>query len=207
MVEFSKNKANDIQKLRKKVKRKLDKKRYIHTLGVSYTAAALAMRYGADIEKAQVAGILHDCAKYLECGEMLGLCEKYHISITEVERHNPCLLHAKLGGFFAMKKYHVHDKEIIGAIINHTTGRPNMNLLEKVIFVADYIEPSRDRVPNLKEIRRLAFVEIDEAVIFILKDTLCYLSSKQVEVDDMTQKTYNYYEKILEKKKENQLDG
>ena len=207
MVEFSKTKSNDIQKLRKKVKRKLDKKRYLHTIGVSYTAAALAMRYGADIKKAQTAGMLHDCDKYMDGHELLEQCERYHISITDVERHNPFLLHAKLGGFFAMKKYHVKDKEIIGAILNHTTGRPNMNLLEKIIFVADYIEPHRDKAPNLNEIRKQAFIDLDAALVSILADTLEYLTSIQVEIDDMTQKTYDYYKHLLSEKKEIQIDG
>ncbi len=207
MVNLSNHKSNDIQKLRRKVKRKLDQKRYLHTLGVSYTAAALAMRYDADIKKAQIAGTLHDCAKYMDGREMLELCEKYHISITEVERNNPFLLHAKLGGFFAMKKYHVNDKEIIGSIINHTTGHPNMTLLEKIIFVADYIEPNRYKAPNLKEIRKQAFVDLDLALLNILKDTLDYLMAIHVEIDDMTQKTYDYYKRILDEREETEING
>ncbi len=202
MVDFSNNKTNDIQKLRKKVKRKLDKRRYLHTLGVSYTAAALAMRYNTDVKKAQIAGLLHDCAKYMDGSELLEQCEKYHISITKVERLNPYLLHAKLGGFFAMKKYYVQDKEIISSIINHTTGHPDMILLEKIIFVADYIEPNRDKAPNLKSIRQQAFIDIDFALLEILKDTLNYLETIKVEIDEMTYKTYEYYKDYCAHKKE-----
>ncbi len=183
----------DKEKIRKKIKRSLDHRRYNHTLGVAYTAAALAMRYNEDIEKAEVAGLLHDCAKCMDAEDMLVLCDKHRINVTDVERRNPFLLHAKLGGFMAMQTYNVNDKQIISAIINHTTGRPDMNMLEKILLVADYIEPNRMKAPHLKEIRHMAFSEIDKALVLILGDTLDYLNSIQGEKDDMTQKSFDYY--------------
>lgn len=186
-------KAVDIRKIRKSMEKQQDEKRYEHTLGVAYTATSLAMRYGASLESAKLAGLLHDCAKCMDDDKKISICEKHHIIITDVERRNPSLLHAKVGSFLAMDTYHVQDNDIINAILNHTTGRPGMSLLEKIIFVADYIEPGRKQAPNLTEIRRLAFVDLDAAMLKILEDTLAYLEDGEGEVDPMTQKTYEYY--------------
>lgn len=185
--------TNNIRKIQKAMKKTLDPKRYEHTLGVAYTAAALAMRYEASIKNAQMAGLLHDCAKCLTDEKRIAICEKHNISMNEIERRNPFLLHAKVGSFLAMEVYHVEDPDIIHAILNHTTGRPGMSLLEKIIFVADYIEPSRRQAPNLKEIRKLAFQDLDQAMVMVLKDILDYLKSTGGEIDPMTQKTYDYF--------------
>ncbi len=171
----------------------LDKERYEHTLGVMYTAAALAMRYDEDIEKALMAGLLHDCAKCLPGDTKIKLCKKYHLGVSEVERSNPSLLHAKLGAFLAAKKYHVKEKEIMNAIASHTTGCPHMSLLDKIIYIADYIEPGRKELPNMAEVRRLAFTDIDDCLYRILKDSLEYLNSKNEPIDPMTEKTFLYY--------------
>lgn len=188
-------KENSLKKIRKAMEKNLDAGRYEHTLGVTYTAAALAMCYDADIKNAQIAGLLHDCAKCLSDEKRLAICEKHNISMTEIERRNPFLLHAKVGSFLAMEEYKIRDLDIIHAILNHTTGRPGMSLLEKIIFVADYIEPGRKQAPNLREIRRLAFEDLDAAFVKILSDTLEYLESTDGEVDPMTAKTYEYYVK------------
>ena len=194
MVDIQpKTKYSDIYSLQKKLSKKLDEKRFVHTLGVSFTASALAMRYGADIHKAQIAGLLHDCAKYMTAEEMLEMAMKHNIPVTEMEREKPDLLHAKLGSFLAMKKYHIQDTEINEAIISHTTGKPAMSLLDKIIYIADYIEPSRDKMPNLPVVRELAFKDIDECLIKILKDSLDYLRSTDGVIDPMTKKTYDYY--------------
>lgn len=186
-------KSNDLKKIRKAMEKAQDSKRYEHTLGVTYTAAALAMRYDGDIKNAQIAGLLHDCAKCLSDEKRLSICDKHNISMTAIERRNPFLLHAKVGSFLAMEEFKITDPDIIHAILNHTTGRPGMSLLEKIIFVADYIEPGRKQAPNLKEIRKLAFEDLDMALLKILEDTLEYLKSTEGEIDPMTVKTYEYY--------------
>lgn len=188
----------DITKIKQLLRRKLDTYRYEHTVGVAYTATSLAMCYGEDIKKAEVAGLLHDCAKCVPDEKKLAKCVKHNINITDIERERPYLLHAKLGALYAMKKYNVYDKDIINAILNHTTGSPDMTLLDKIVFVADYIEPGRDKAKNLKEIRKMAFEDIDMAVYMILRDTLEYLSSKPGKIDDMTQKAYEYYKELIE---------
>lgn len=186
-------KTLDLKKLRKAMEKALDDRRYEHTLGVEYTAAALAMCYGDSIKNAQIAGLLHDCAKCLSDEKRLSICEKHNIIINDIERRNPALLHAKVGSFLAMEEYGVSDPDVIHAILNHTTGRPGMSLLEKIIFIADYIEPGRNKVPNLDEVRRLAFTDLDAALLRILGDILKHLEESGREVDPMTRKTYNYY--------------
>lgn len=188
-----------ITKTRRKLIAELDKERYEHTLGVMYTAASMAMCHGADVEQALLAGLLHDCAKCIPGENKIKMCEKYHLNVSEVERENPSLLHAKLGAFLAAKKYHIEDKEIINAIASHTTGHPHMTLLEKIIYIADYIEPGRPELANMEEVRHLAFRNIDECLYRILEDSLEYLNRLSKPIDPMTEKTYNYYKAVLMK--------
>lgn len=186
-------KTANIKKIRKKLEKTLDSKRYEHTLGVAYTASALAMCNHADSEKALIAGLLHDCAKCLSNEKRIEICKKNHIPITEIEKRNPFLLHAKAGNYLAQQKFHIEDKDILNAILYHTTGRPGMSLLEKIIYIADYIEPGRKHAPNLPEVRKLAFCDIDAAFLQILSDTLKYLNDGDNTIDPMTQETYHYY--------------
>ena len=188
-------KVIELKKIRKAMEKALDAERYEHTLGVEYTAASLAMRYGGPVQNARLAGLLHDCAKCLNDEKKLSICEKHNISINEIERRNPFLLHSKVGSYLAMEEFHVNDPDVINAILNHTTGRPGMSLLEKIIFVADYIEPDRNKAPNLNKIRQTAFVDLEEALLMILEDTLNHLKTTAGEIDPMTEKTYEYYRK------------
>ena len=190
------------KKLRKNVKDVMTKSRYEHTLGVEFTAASLAMRYEVDIEKAELAGLLHDCAKCIDSEDTLDDCKKYNIELTDVEKRNPFLIHSKLGAVHAKKLYGVDDEDIISAIRFHTTGKPDMTMLEKIIFIADYIEPGRDKAPNLKEIRKMSFIDIDDAMYMILKDTLDYLDKGEGEKDELTRDTYLFYKNIHDMKQE-----
>lgn len=182
-----------IKDLKKEMKKEMDDSRFEHTLGVMYTSAALAMRYGYDLDKAMLAGLMHDCAKCMPNAKKLKMAEKNHLEITDLERKNPFMLHAKLGALLAQKKYDIDDEEILSAIRWHTTGRPDMTLLDKIVYVADYIEPKRDKAPNLKEIRKMAFEDINQALLKILEDTLGYLGDSTDSVDPMTRETYEFY--------------
>ncbi len=183
--------------LKKAMKKHMDESRYEHTLGVMYTCAFLAMRYGYDMEKAMLAGLMHDCAKCMPNAKKLKTAEKNHLEITDLERKNPFMLHAKLGALLAKKKYDIDDEEILSAIRWHTTGRPDMSLLDKIVYVSDYIEPKRDKAPNLPKIRQLAFMDIDQALLQILEDTLGYLGDSTDDIDSMTKKTYDYYKEHI----------
>lgn len=185
----------NFSKTKKTLRKYLDRDRFEHSEGVMYTAAALAMRYGEDLEKAQIAGILHDCAKCIPDNKKLKICEKNHIEITEAERCSPFLLHAKVGAYIAKEKYNIEDTEILDAIACHTTGKPAMTLLEKIIYISDYIEPMRNKASNLEEVRKMAFVDLDETLFKILSDTLVYLEKSSKKMDPMTMQTYEYYRK------------
>lgn len=186
-----------ILEIQSKLRGKQNDKRFIHTLGVQYTSAALAMRYGADVEKAQLAGLLHDCAKHKSPEKLLEMAKKHNLEITKAQENTPFLLHGRVGAYIANHKYGIEDPEILGAIEWHTTGRPEMTLLEKIVFTADYIEPNRDRAPNLSKLRQVSFENLDLAVYMILKQTLDYLKNSPKSVDETTQKTYDYYNKLL----------
>lgn len=180
--------------MRERLQSKLTKKRFEHSLGVEYVAGCLAMIYGVDIDKALTAGLLHDCAKCLSSEDKISKCKKHNLPISDVELRNPELLHAKLGSLYAKEKYGVQDDEILSAIEFHTTGKPAMSLLEKIIFVADYIEPNRKPLPQIDEIRREAFTDLDKSIVHILKNTLSYLESEECgDTDEMSIKTYNYF--------------
>lgn len=187
-----------IRDLKKGLKKNMDESRYEHTLGVMYTSAALAMRYECDLDKALLAGLMHDCAKCMPNAKKLKTAEKYGLEITDLEKKNPFMLHAKVGAVLAEKKYDITDEEVLGAIRWHTTGRPDMTLLEKIVYVADYIEPKRDKAPNLGEIRKLAFIDLDRALLKILQDTLNYLGDSPEDVDSMTKSTYDFYQQQLQ---------
>ncbi|MGN0401087.1 MAG: bis(5'-nucleosyl)-tetraphosphatase (symmetrical) YqeK [Acetatifactor sp.] len=187
------DKSKELRKLKKKIEKVQDAKRFEHTLGVEFTAAALAMRYGASVQDAQTAGLLHDCAKCLSDEKRLAICKKNEITISEVEERNPFLLHAKVGAYLAREKYGIDNEDILNAVCYHTTGREGMSLLEKIVFIADYIEPGRKQAPNLTEIRKLAFEDIDAALVRILQDTVEYLKASGGETDPMTEKTLRYY--------------
>lgn len=186
---------SQIPKLRKKLKSKLNASRYEHTLSVSFTCVCLAMKYGYSLDKAELAGLLHDCAKCYDDKEILKHCQKHKIPISDMERRVPAVLHAKYGAWLAKKHYKIEDPEILSAIACHTTGKPEMQLLDKILYVADYIEARRDKAGNLAAMRKLAFEDLDEALFQIMKGTLDYLASKGSRVDPMTAEAFAYYKK------------
>jgi predicted HD superfamily hydrolase involved in NAD metabolism len=188
------------QKLRKSLEKELKPDRFDHSLGVAYTAANMAFIYGEDVEKALIAGFLHDCAKCMSHEDQIKICEKNKIEISEVEKRNHSLLHAKVGMFLARTKYDVYDTDILNAIRWHTTGREDMSLLEKIIYIADFIEPNRKPLEHMDIIRKLAFSDLDKCMLKILEDTINYLKNIDKECDPMTWQTYEYY---LKKEKEN----
>ncbi|MBP3209817.1 MAG: bis(5'-nucleosyl)-tetraphosphatase (symmetrical) YqeK [Oscillospiraceae bacterium] len=179
--------------IREKLKKKLKPSRYEHTLGVCYTAVALAMRWGADLEKAELAGLLHDCAKRWSNEEIIYQCEKRDIPLTEGERSAPAVIHAKLGAWMAENKYGVNDPEVLSAIAVHTTGKPGMSLLDKIIYVSDFIEPGRKQLENLDEFRKLAFTDLEEAFFRICENILQYLERTGSVIDPASRDTYEYY--------------
>ena len=189
MFDFSRE---NIDLIKADLKEKLPKKRYEHTLGVAYTAAALAMCYGEDILKAELAGILHDVAKAKKSSELKDDMKGYIDPYTDgdyvalIADKAPQILHAIYAPYLAKKDYKIEDKDILSAIRWHTTGKKNMTMLEKIVFVADYIEPNRKKLPDLDRIRTLSFHDISEAVKVIAKSTIEYLGSQGMYIDKFT---------------------
>lgn len=192
----------DFPKMQKKLSKYLDEDRFTHTMGVMYTCAALAMAHGYDLKDAQAAGLLHDSAKCIPNKKKLKMCDEHKIPVTEFEKSHPFLLHAKLGAYIAREKYGIKDEEILSSIEYHTTGRPGMSTLEKIVYIADYIEPMRDKAVHLPKIRRLAFEDLDECMYEILKDTLIYLEENPKDIDNTTKDAFIYYKDLhIEKTK------
>ncbi len=189
---------SEIPGFRAKLKKKLKESRYEHSLSVSFTCVCLAMRYGYPLDAAETAGLLHDCAKCYDDETIIKKCEKHGIIVSEAERKVPAVLHAAYGAWLARNHYGIEDQEILSAIACHTTGKPAMGLLDKILYVADYIEVRRDKADNLPEMRRLAFEDLDEALYQILKGVLRYLEQSGCSIDPMTRDTYQYYQELRE---------
>lgn len=156
--------------LREKVLEHLDEHRVAHVAGCESEAVRLAMHWGEDPELAAEAGILHDITKSLSYDEQLQLCEKYGIINDNSELEAPKLLHAKTGAAMARELFGVSDT-VYEAIRWHTTGKPDMSLFEKILYLADYIEPTRD-FEGIDELRELAFSDLDGAMVLGLGMTI-----------------------------------
>lgn len=157
----------DFEKIIKKLEDKLKPSRLEHSLGVMDTAEVLAKRFGADIRKAKIAGILHDCGKYIESEDGYRLCRQWKIELDEVCLNNYAVVHQYLGAKIAKDEYGIEDEEILGAIGCHATGKRNMSKLEKIIYLADMIEPNRKKKPydGLLELMRLSEIDLDTATL------------------------------------------
>ncbi len=156
-------------------------KRVDHVVGCSDTAAALAEKYGVTVEDARRAGILHDITKALNGPEQLQLCEKYAMILDSFEREHPKLLHAKTGAVIAREIFG-ESQAVCEAIQWHTTGRENMSMLEKLVYLADYMEPNRT-MDGIEELRRLTWTDPDAAMIMGLEMTMTYVRSRGAKVD------------------------
>ncbi|WP_423799143.1 bis(5'-nucleosyl)-tetraphosphatase (symmetrical) YqeK [Neobacillus sp. SAB-20_R2A] len=173
----------------KLVKEQLTEHRYQHTLGVMETAIELARRYGADEKKAETAAIFHDYAKFRPKEEMKEIIRTQGFS-QDLLRFNAELWHAPAGTYLVEKEAGIQDREILDAIRYHTSGRPGMSLLEKIIYLADYIEPGR-HFPGVMEVREMAKENLDKALIQSVKNTILFLMKKNQTVYPETFHTYN----------------
>ena len=194
-----------IEQLRTHVKDALrtDNMRYQHTLGVANTSACLAMCHGADMNKAYIAGLLHDCAKCVPDNVKIAECEQFGLPISDIEFESPYLLHSKLGAYYADTSTMLKMMKYVLTSSGIQQEKPAMTLLEKIVFIADYIEPYRNKVShNLDDIRHMAFTDIDLAAYVILDDTLSYIRKTGCNIDTQTVDTYEYYKGII-KEREN----
>ncbi|SFC37473.1 putative HD superfamily hydrolase of NAD metabolism [Bacillus sp. OV322] len=179
------------------VKAQITEQRYIHTLGVTEAAIDLAKRYGADIKKAELAAIFHDYAKFRPKDEMKEIIISKGMAPDLLEYHSE-LWHAPVGAYLVEKEAGITDRDILDAIAYHTSGRPGMTLLEKIVYLADYIEPGR-AFPGVDEVRETAKKNLDLAVIEALRNTVAFLMSRKQTVYPDTLFTYN---DLIKNKKE-----
>lgn len=179
----------DREVLMQKVQMRMSPRRFQHVLGVEEMAVGLAARYGASVEQASIAALTHDYAKERP-DEEFELVIKEQGFDPELLRWGNNIWHGVVGSYFVKKELGITDPEILQAIELHTTGAADMTLLDKIIYVADYIEPGRD-FPGVQEARELALVDLDEAVIYETKHTLTHLIAQEVPVYPKTLETYN----------------
>jgi len=180
-----------IEEIMEKLKNSLPAKRYVHSLNVMETACALAKRYNQDLEKAALAGLLHDCARRYQSHELPGLCQKYGIAVDNISCLHPLLLHGPVGSFVAREEYQVTDEEVLSAIYCHTTGKENMSRLEKIVFIADFIEPGRD-FDEVEGVRDIAFEDLDKALLKALDCVIFYVIKKGHLIHQDSIKARNY---------------
>ena len=168
----------------------LKPKRMPHVLGTEQEAVRLARRYGADETQARVAALLHDCTKKLDMQEQLALCARYGIALDQLEQKALKLLHSKTGAAIARDVFGVEDA-VYDAIFYHTTGKPDMTLLEKIIYLADYIEPTRD-FPGVEELRQAVYQELDHGLLMGLSMTIQEMEEMGNPVHHLTRDARDY---------------
>lgn len=170
------------RELQEDIKSHMSNNRFNHTLGVMETAKDLAAIYRVNPKKATYAALLHDLAKEYSATKKRSLCREYQIEIDEFFDKNIHLIHGAIGACMAKEIYKIQDQDILNAIYNHTLGRINMSDLEKVIYIADIIEPSRNKNPKLSQLRQLAYMDINEAMKFALDYNAEHLISRNKNV-------------------------
>lgn len=179
----------DREQLMEYVRKQMPERRWLHTQGVMETAVRLAKQYGADPEKAELAALLHDLAKYWPIDKQREMV-RAHGLYPDMLDYDDVLLHAHVGAYVAKTELGIEDEEVLDAIRFHTSGREEMTLLDKVICLADYIEPGRD-FPGVDEIRRLADRSLEEALIAGFDSTIRYLIAQGKKIYPLTVLTRN----------------
>ena len=182
-----------VDEQRRELQRRLKKSRFAHSIGVANTAVKLAKKFGVDVNKAYVAGLLHDCAREFENEDLPAEAVKRGIKIGEVEKVAPLLLHAYIGSKMVTEIYGVDDEEIVQAIYRHTVGAKNMSALDKIIYFADMIEPNRN-YPGVDKLRELAETSnnLDEIILTALGESIIFVVQKGALLHPSTIDARNY---------------
>ena len=188
----------DIEEYKKLLEKRLKPSRYKHSLGVMETMEKLALINGVDVEKARLCGLLHDITKNDTPEEQLALIDKYKIPADDAQIRYPKLHHSLTAPYVLKYELGITDEEILSAVKYHTTARPNMTLLEKLLYVADYVDPTRD-YEDVEFYRQLAFADVDYAAFLCLAYTMEDLSSHKAYISKDTYDAYQYYVRYYEK--------
>ncbi len=187
--------------IKHELKKMLKEDRYIHTLATQREAVKLAKNYGYDTEKASLAALLHDCAKNMDPDAMIDILKKQYYKIDEIERVNTALLHGKAGRIVAKFKFNITDEDVLSAIEYHTTGKENMTMLQKIVFLADVIEETRT-YEGVEEVREMAYQNIDKAIVMSLNRTILSIlkSGKLLHPNTVNARNYLVMEKEIKNK-------
>ncbi|AMA62766.1 MAG: bis(5'-nucleosyl)-tetraphosphatase (symmetrical) YqeK [Kurthia gibsonii] len=178
------------QQLLAAIKDRMPEKRYIHTIGVADTAMKLAARFGEDVKKAEIAGILHDVCKYANRDWMKQVIEEQQMDPTLLAYHHE-LWHGPVGAYVAKTEFHIEDEDVLHAIRYHTTGRAGSSNLERIIYIADLIEPNR-KFPGIDELREAAEVEnLHDLSLRSVRHSIAFLMKQQQAVFPDSFKFYN----------------
>ncbi|MGL4740462.1 MAG: bis(5'-nucleosyl)-tetraphosphatase (symmetrical) YqeK [Sarcina sp.] len=177
--------------LKNYLKKNLSDKRYKHVLGVAETSVKLAKLYGADEEKAKIAALAHDIAKELSVEKQKEILRKHNFEISYIDEASPQVLHSFVGSVLFAELFNFDDEEVLSAIDFHTTGRGDMSLLEKIIYIADYIEPTRN-YPGVEELRKITFEDLDRGVLQGLNNTIKLVVDKNLVIHPLTIEARNY---------------
>lgn len=183
---------NLIEICEKYVNDSLPERRKNHTFGVRDTAVRLAEFYDCNVEKAEIAALLHDVGKYLHKEELLGIIKFEDEKKAEILRCQPEIYHGHASAYLTQRDIGIQDQEILDAIKYHTTGREDMSLLEKIIYIADYIEPNRD-FPGVDKVREMAFMDLDRSVYVAMNNTITYITKMNGIIDFDTILARNYF--------------
>lgn len=162
-----------------------------HSLSVSETAVTLAEKYGENIDKARISGLVHDCAKGMKDEELIKVAINHGIQLDEIYISNPSILHGLVASIIAKEVMGIQDEDMLMAIRYHTTGRKDMSVLEKIIYIADYIEPLRT-FDGVEELRSLSNIELDLAVVKSLENAIKYVISQNGLIHTDTIHARNY---------------
>lgn len=167
----------------------MTRKRFSHTLAVAYTARQLARLHSVDMDKAELAAVLHDCAKCLPLKEMRRICEENHLTDDPAVLESGALMHSIAGAHLARTEYGITDPEILNAIARHTTGCPGMTDLDMVVYLSDKIEPTRESYPTLDKVRLLAHVSLTRAMLCSMEGTTAHVAKGGKPVHPQTAAT------------------
>ncbi len=174
------------------LKNNLKESRYVHTMGVQSEAVKLAKHHGADADKASLAGLVHDCCKNKPLDELLALAKELGVVPDEMQKESAALMHGPVGAQFASKYFEIEDSDVIAAVACHTTGKADMTLLDKIIYLADYIEPTREEFEGLNELRDIAYIDIDKAMLLALNMSVNHVKNKGEAIHPDTTAAINW---------------
>lgn len=197
----SMTKCMSIDEIKEKLEKVLTPKRFEHSIHVMEAARMLAERFGEDVDRAELAGLIHDCARDMKKGDTLELCCKYGIAPDDIMKDQPELLHGPVGSHLAKELFGVEDSRVLAAVADHTMGCEGMDKLCRIVFIADYIEAGRS-YPGVESIRKAAEESLEKAIVAGLDNTIGFIVSKGGLLHPQTINTRNWALELLKKETE-----